>query len=165
MNRKAQQSAEKLSLFADPAKPLVATKTTTLQQTEQTNSGFHSTQDLLQNYAGKKTNKYISREFQDYACHLAEALNDPQHLSLYIKLAKDLPRPLLAKALTFVVDSEARNKAKLFMWKLQQLKQGKILSPSRTTATTTAGKKVKIGQVSLPLRGRSQLRRRNKAKR
>lgn len=40
-------------------------------------------------------NKYISREFQDYGYHLAEALNDLKHKSLYIKLAKTYDRKTL----------------------------------------------------------------------
>lgn len=67
--------------------------------------------------------KYISREFQAFGVHLAEELNDMKHKSLYIKLAKTMHRTLLEKALSFVVDSNAKNKGALFMWKLQQLKK------------------------------------------
>lgn len=69
------------------------------------------------------TDKYISREFQTFGIHLAEDLNDYKHRSLYIKLAKTEHRALLEKALTFAVDSTARNKGALFMWKLAQLKK------------------------------------------
>ena len=65
--------------------------------------------------------KYISREFQAFGVHLAEKLEDSSHKSLYIKLAKTLPRPVLEQALRFVVDSKARNKGALFMWKLREL--------------------------------------------
>lgn len=65
--------------------------------------------------------KYISREFQTYGVYLAEKLEDNSHKSLYMKLAKTLPRPVLEKALRFVVDSRARRKGALFMWKLKQL--------------------------------------------
>lgn len=65
--------------------------------------------------------KYISREFQAYGCYLAEKLGADRQKSLYIKLAKTLPRPVLEKALTFVVDSNARSKAALFMWKLKEM--------------------------------------------
>jgi len=68
--------------------------------------------------------KYISREFQDYGYRLAEELNDLRHKSLYIKLAKELPRRLLEEARNFVKDaSHVRNPAKLFMWKLTALKK------------------------------------------
>lgn len=68
------------------------------------------------------TDKYISREFQQYGIHLAEELDDYKHRSLYIKLAKTVHRSILEKALTFCVDSNARNKGALFMWKLKELK-------------------------------------------
>ncbi len=65
--------------------------------------------------------KYISREFQAFGVHLADKLEDSKHKSLYIKLAKKLPRPVLEEALRFVVDSKAKSKGALFMWKLKQL--------------------------------------------
>ena len=67
--------------------------------------------------------KYISREFQTFGVYLAEKLEDKSHKSLYMKLAKTLPRPVLEKALRFVADSRARRKGALFMWKLKQLNQ------------------------------------------
>jgi hypothetical protein len=68
--------------------------------------------------------KYISREFQDYGYRLAEELGDLKHKSLYIKLAKETPRKLLEEAKNFVKDaSSVRNRAKLFMWKLTELKK------------------------------------------
>ena len=65
--------------------------------------------------------KYISREFQSFGVHLAEKLGDTRHKSLYIKLAKELPRPVLEQAYRFVIDSNARNKGALFMWKLKEM--------------------------------------------
>ncbi len=69
------------------------------------------------------TDKYISREFQTFALHLAETLDDMKHKSLYMKLAKTTHRSVLEKALTFAIDSTARNKGALFMWKLEQYKK------------------------------------------
>ena len=66
--------------------------------------------------------KYISREFQSFGIHLAEELNDYKHRSLYIKLAKDIHRSILEQALSFVSDSNARNKPALFMWKIKQIR-------------------------------------------
>lgn len=86
---------------------------------------FTSTKDLLSKYQLSEQNKHISHEFQSFGCHLAEVLADKKHTSLYIKLAKILPRGILERALSFVIDSTADNKAKLFMWKLQQLKEKK----------------------------------------
>lgn len=69
--------------------------------------------------------RYISAEFQKYGYDLAMELGDPEHKALYIKMAKEQPREILEKARNFVKDSKARSKARLFMWKLQQLKQEK----------------------------------------
>ncbi len=68
------------------------------------------------------TDKYVSREFQTFGIYLAENLDDMKHKSLYIKLSKTMHRSLLEKALSFAIDSNARNKGALFMWKLKQLK-------------------------------------------
>ena len=68
--------------------------------------------------------KYISREFQSYGIYLAETLNDMKHKSLYIRLAKTVPRAILEKALSFVKDARATSKPKLFMWKMGKLKKG-----------------------------------------
>ncbi len=65
-------------------------------------------------------NKY---EFQAYGNMLADQLNDQEHRSLYIKLAKTEKRALLEQAREYVLASEtATTKGKLFMWKLSQLK-------------------------------------------
>lgn len=66
--------------------------------------------------------KYVSREFQSFGIYLAEELDDYNHRSLYIKLAKTTHRSILEKALSFVRDSGAKNKGALFMWKLKQIK-------------------------------------------
>ncbi len=68
--------------------------------------------------------KYISREFQSYGIYLAEELGDYKHKALYIRLAKTVPRAILEKALSFVKDANAKNKGKLFMWKMAKLKSG-----------------------------------------
>jgi hypothetical protein len=76
---------------------------------------------ILKNFDPVK-DKYVSREFQSFGIHLAEELDDYKHRSLYIKLAKTVHRSILEKALSFCVDSNAKNKGALFMWKLQQIK-------------------------------------------
>lgn len=68
--------------------------------------------------------KYISREFQAYGIYLAETLGDYKHKAIYIRLAKTVPRAILDKALSFVKDSNARNRARLFMWKMGKLRSG-----------------------------------------
>ncbi|CAN5125485.1 hypothetical protein BH11PAT1_BH11PAT1_1080 [soil metagenome] len=70
-----------------------------------------------------QTDKYVSREFQTFGIHLAEQLDDYKHKSLYIKLAKTMHRTILERALTFCIDSNAKNKGALFMWKLKELKK------------------------------------------
>lgn len=65
--------------------------------------------------------KRISREFQDYAYRLAVALDDIAHTPIYMRMAKTKPREILEKAKSFVIDSNARSKAKMFMWKVRQL--------------------------------------------
>lgn len=65
--------------------------------------------------------KYVSREFQTFGMYLTQKLGDERRKALYMKLAKTLPRPALLEALRFVIDSKARNKAALFMWKLKEM--------------------------------------------
>ena len=78
--------------------------------------------DILEKFNPLK-DKYISREFQKYGYDLAVELNDLGHKALYIKMAKEVPRPLLEKARYFVKDAKARSKPKLFMWKVRELKK------------------------------------------
>ena len=68
--------------------------------------------------------KNLSKEFQVYGVFLAESLDDTKHYSLYIKLAKELPRPLLEEALNYTKGYyNAKNKGKVFMWRLKELKK------------------------------------------
>jgi hypothetical protein len=67
--------------------------------------------------------KYLSREFQKYGIYLSEKLEDPSHKSLYIRLAKTVDRKILDAALSFVLDAQAKSKARLFMWKVTQLRK------------------------------------------
>jgi hypothetical protein len=67
--------------------------------------------------------KYISREFQAYGIYLAEELGDYKHKALYIRLAKTIPRAVLEKALSFVKDANAKSRARLFMWKMKELRK------------------------------------------
>lgn len=68
--------------------------------------------------------KNLSKEFQVYGVFLAESLQDTKHYSLYIKLAKQLPRQMLENALNYTKEYYgAKNKAKVFMWRLSQLRQ------------------------------------------
>lgn len=68
-------------------------------------------------------NKYVTKEYQDFGYRLAMELADPEHVSLYIKLAKNEGRAILEAARRFVIDSNADNKGALFMWKLSELRK------------------------------------------
>ena len=70
-----------------------------------------------------QTDKYVSREFQTFGLYLTEALDDYKHKTLYMKLAKTVHRSILEKALTFAIDSNAKNKGALFMWKLSEFRK------------------------------------------
>ncbi len=68
--------------------------------------------------------KNIAYEFQEYGVYLAESLQDTKHYSLYIKLAKELDRKILEDALNFTKGYYgAKSKAKVFMWRLQELRK------------------------------------------
>lgn len=70
--------------------------------------------------------KYISVEFQKYGYDLAVELGDLKHKPLYIRLAKTTPRRYLEDARNFVKDAyNVKSRAKLFMWKLKELKSQK----------------------------------------
>lgn len=103
--------------------------------------------DILKKFKPTE-DKYISREFQSFGVHLAQKLQDERRISLYIKLAKTLPRPVLEEALRFVVDSNARSKGALFMWKLKQLgmvgKNAKI-GLDRLKSAKTRSKQITLG--------------------
>lgn len=70
----------------------------------------------------KNRPKNLSKEFQVYGVYLAESLEDTNHYSLYIKLAKEVNRGILEEALNYTKGYySARNKAKVFMWRLKQI--------------------------------------------
>ena len=84
--------------------------------------GFTTVSDVLKKF-DKEEDKYISYEFQKYGYDLARELNDLKNKSLYIKLAKETKRGMLETAKNFVKDADSvRSKARLFMWKLKELK-------------------------------------------
>lgn len=83
-----------------------------------------SLRDILAQRSQTIGKQFISREFQDYGYRLAQELNDLKNKSLYMKFAKTLPRHLLEQARIFVKDATTvRSKARLFMWKLKELRQ------------------------------------------
>jgi len=78
---------------------------------------------ILENFTLDDKGGKISREFQDYGYRLAVELNDMGHKSLYIKMSRDVHRGILEAARSFVLDANARNRARLFMWKVSQLRK------------------------------------------
>lgn len=86
---------------------------------------FFKISDLLSGFKSDQ-DKYIAYEFQKYGYELAKELGDLKNRSLYIKLAKEVPRPLLESARSFVKDAyKVKSKPRLFMWKLNQLRKSK----------------------------------------
>lgn len=74
----------------------------------------------------EKRKKYVKNDFQAYGLQLAEELDDWENKSLYIRLAKQTDNQLLEKSRLFIKDQSPgtiKSKAKLFMWKLSQLKK------------------------------------------
>jgi hypothetical protein len=102
--------------------------------------------DILEKFSPTE-DKYVSREFQTFGVFLAEKLGDLRRKPLYIKYAKEIPRPILEKAYRFVIDSKARNKGALFMCKLKELgvfTKFKLepIKRSKKTAVGAIGEKV-----------------------
>lgn len=89
-----------------------------------TNKKFQALGSLFNNYQLEDKGGYITQEFQDYGYRLAVELDDVAHKSLYMRLAKSTKRVLLEQAASFVSDApNVKSKARLFMWKLKQLKE------------------------------------------
>lgn len=72
----------------------------------------------------KNRHKYVTKEYQDYGYRIALKLGQKDKASLYIKLAKEKPRVWLDQAFSFAIDyPNAKNRGKLFMWKLHDLEK------------------------------------------
>lgn len=127
------QKSTPLSLFDDlPGQPSSSVKPADQKKT----GGFVPLSNLFQSFHIDDKGGYITQEFQDFGYRLALELGDMSHKSLYIKLAKKESRGLLEKALSFVSDAPAvKSKAKLFMWKVKQLKDNK---PEKINEKVTA---------------------------
>lgn len=88
------------------------------------NIGFKPMASILDKYDLEETKqRRISREFQDYAYRLAVELDDTAHTAIYMRLAKNTPRPIVEQARLFILGANnPTSKARLFMWKLKQLR-------------------------------------------
>lgn len=128
MARKKSSAIEQLPTLFDSIAPKKVSASLSMPQSQPgplVSRGFSSTSQLLERFKVKESEGYISQEFQDFGYRLALELDDMPHKSLYIKMAKKESRAILEQALSFVSDSNAKSKAKLFMWKVSQLKQPK----------------------------------------
>lgn len=95
-------------------------------------SGMKSTKQILQKFDWDK-DKYVSAEWQLYGYNLALELGDLAHKSMYIKFSKTMPRAILEEAKNFVKGAgSVRNRGRLFMWKLKELRGRKDLKASDT---------------------------------
>lgn len=76
--------------------------------------------DLLDKKAKKLT------PYQEKGLEIADKLQDPQRLSLYIKLARDEKPKYINQALSFAIDypPSIPDKGAVFLWKFYQLKKG-----------------------------------------
>lgn len=81
-----------------------------------------SLKQLLQEKKPGDRNRFVTHEFQDYAYRLAKDLGDELHTPIYMRLAKTMDRAILETCRRFVIDSNAKNKGALFMWKLKQIR-------------------------------------------
>jgi len=111
-------------------------------------NNFTSVGKILKNFSPLK-DKYISREFQKYGYDLAQALGDLKNCSLYIKLAKEEPRPVLEKIKYEVLESGRGNLGRLFMWKIGQYRWRKKLLTQRLPRSFFAVSPVKAAQALL----------------
>lgn len=109
-------------------------KTDTFKKEKKRKQGPMSMKDILDKWKKdperEKSKKFVKYEYQDLGVRLAYKLNDIEHKSLYIKLAKNEKRGLLEEAYRFAVDypeMKGKNKGKLFMWALAKLRKGEDL--------------------------------------
>jgi hypothetical protein len=76
-----------------------------------------------QRFKARQVNRFVSTETQLLALKLAQMLDDNEHKELYLHLSKYLQTGLLEQAASFVSDAQARDRGKLFSWKVKQLRQ------------------------------------------
>lgn len=120
-------------------------KTPTRKKTKKKN-GFEAAGSLFDKFKLKDKGGYITQEFQDFGYRLAMDLGDLKRVGLYMRMAKMEKRGILERALTFVSDSNARSKSRLFMWKVKQLKieKGQAEGSKQDKKTTNNSGKNKI---------------------
>lgn len=113
-------------------------------RTDVKESSFVPLASLFDKYITPDSTGYISQEFQDFGYRLALALDDLAHKSLYMKLAKQVPRALLEQALGYVADAkDVQSKGKLFMWRLKTLR---ARQPGATVKSKTVSQVLAEGE-------------------
>ncbi len=119
------------------------TPTSDKKSVRKKSANFTPISDLFAGFQLQDKGGYITQEFQDFGYRLAIALDDKDHVSLYMRLAKRESRGTLEQALSFVSDAkEVKNKAALFMWKLKELRGEK--AKSRPNDKSLQGKQTSL---------------------
>jgi hypothetical protein len=95
--------------------------------------------DLLLRHPSPEKQRYITQEFQDFGYRMAVELGEEKRKGMYIKLAKSKSRSLLEQTLQYVSDyPNAKNKGKLFMWRLKEMENSASDQPSEIDNTASA---------------------------
>jgi phospholipid N-methyltransferase len=70
-----------------------------------------------------KSKRHAAHEFQAFAYKIAADFNDLENLRIYLSVLKNCERLIVEKAYSFTIDSRSENKAKVFFWKIKQLRK------------------------------------------
>jgi hypothetical protein len=70
-----------------------------------------------------KTKRHAAHEFQAFAYKIAADFNDLENLRIYLSVLKNCERIIVEKAYSYTIDSRSENKAKVFFWKIKQLRK------------------------------------------
>ena len=75
-----------------------------------------------QRFSRVEVNKYVSTPEQLLALRICRELDDEAHKTLYLHLCKYTQAAIIEDAMSFVKDARARDKRKLFSWRVKQLR-------------------------------------------
>lgn len=71
----------------------------------------------------QKSKRHAAHEFQAFAYKIAADFKDLENLRIYLSVLKNCERIIVEKAYSFTIDSKSENKAKIFFWKIKQLRK------------------------------------------
>ncbi len=71
----------------------------------------------------QKSKRHAAHEFQAFAYKIAADFKDLENLRIYLSVLKNCERIIVEKAYSFTIDSRSENKAKIFFWKIKQLRK------------------------------------------